>query len=337
MANHGPMHWRGDRTGGLDEPSVQPDGGAFDEDLAFKKFNVAFPGLLGRDTELSAAQMQAFTDFILQVTYPPNPIRALNNSLNGLESAGSNLYFSSITDGLFCNTCHVLNPAQGFFGSDGRTSFEAEPQMFKVPHLRNMYQKVGMFGMPTVPFFGMAGSPDLGPQVRGFGFLHDGSVDTLERFHSAIVFSTSPAQEVQLEAFMMAFDSNLRPIVGQQVTLTSANAMLMPVTTRLNLLEARAAAVPSECQVVVKGTVAGEQRGWYRLAGGSYRSDRAIEPLLTSAAIRLLANVVGQDLTYTCAPPGSGERIGVDRDEDGFFDRDEIDGGSDPADPGSTP
>jgi hypothetical protein len=29
--------------------------------------------------------------------------------------------------------------------------------------------------------------------------------------------------------------------------------------------------------------------------------------------------------------------MGVDRDEDGFFDRDEIDGGSDPADPGSTP
>ena len=36
-------------------------------------------------------------------------------------------------------------------------------------------------------------------------------------------------------------------------------------------------------------------------------------------------------------PPGSGLRIGIDRDEDGFFDRDEIDGGSDPADPGSTP
>jgi hypothetical protein len=30
-------------------------------------------------------------------------------------------------------------------------------------------------------------------------------------------------------------------------------------------------------------------------------------------------------------------RIGVDRDEDGFFDRDEIDAGSDPADPSSIP
>ena len=32
MANHGPMHWRGDRTGGNDGArSVQPDSGAFDE------------------------------------------------------------------------------------------------------------------------------------------------------------------------------------------------------------------------------------------------------------------------------------------------------------------
>ncbi len=36
-------------------------------------------------------------------------------------------------------------------------------------------------------------------------------------------------------------------------------------------------------------------------------------------------------------PPGSGRRIGVDRDEDGFFDRNELDAGTDPADPASLP
>ena len=36
-------------------------------------------------------------------------------------------------------------------------------------------------------------------------------------------------------------------------------------------------------------------------------------------------------------PPGSGMRAGIDRDEDGFLDRDELDAGSDPADPLSTP
>lgn len=36
---------------------------------------------------------------------------------------------------------------------------------------------------------------------------------------------------------------------------------------------------------------------------------------------------------YTCAPPGSGARLGLDRDEDGHFDRDELDAGTSPVDP----
>ena len=57
--------------------------------------------------------------------------------------------------------------------------------------------------------------------MRGFGFLHDGSIDTLFRFHRATVFSTSDTDAQNLEQFMLAFDSNLAPIVGQQITLTS--------------------------------------------------------------------------------------------------------------------
>ncbi len=336
MANHGPMHWRGDRTGGLDAPSVQPDSGAFDENAAFNKFNPAFVGLLGRGTELSSTEMQTFTDFILQVIYPPNPIRSLDNSLNGAQQAGRDLYFGRLTDTFFnCNGCHVLDPAQGLFGSDGRMTFENEPQFLKVAHLRNMYQKVGMFGMAAVPFLGDQNNAHTGRQVRGFGFLHDGGVDTLARFHSATVFSTSPAEEANLEQFMLAFDSNLAPIVGQQVTLTLANSAVLDISLRLDLLDQRAAL--NECDVIVKGSVAGIQRGWVREASGLFRSDRAAEPVDSPAGLRLKATVGGQELTYTCVPAGAGERMGIDRDEDGFFDRDEYDGGSDPADPLSIP
>src|SRR3546814_13747983 len=83
MANHGPLHWRGDRTGGND-----PGGSGLDEDAAFKKFNVVFPGLLGRDTELTAVQMNAFTDLILEVTYPPNPVPSLNTSPHTRSAPG---------------------------------------------------------------------------------------------------------------------------------------------------------------------------------------------------------------------------------------------------------
>src|SRR5262249_52912497 len=38
-----------------------------------------------------------------------------------------------------------------------------------------------------------------------------------------------------------------------------------------------------------------------------------------------------------CVPPGSGLRVGVDHDEDGVLDRDEVDLGSDPSDASSVP
>jgi DNA-binding beta-propeller fold protein YncE len=345
MANHGPMHWRGDRTGGSN-----PGGDPFDEDAAFKAFNVAFGGLLGRTGPLTAPDMQAFTDFILQVTYPPNPIRALDNSLTVAQQAGRNFFFGPTSD-VFqpCNGCHATDPAQGFFGSDGFMSFENEAQFFKIAHLRNLYQKIGMFGMPAVPFFNAGDNGNKGDQVRGFGFLHDGSVDTVFRFHNATVFNQvqfgltinpggfangaagDPVRR-NVEQFMLAFDSNLAPVVGQQTTLDSTNAGV--VGSRIDLLEARADA--GECDLVVKGVVVGEARGVLRRPDTLYESDRASDPLITGTTLRGRAAVAGQALTYTCYPPGTGIR-GIDRDLDGFLDRDEIDAGSDPADPNSIP
>jgi len=341
MANHGPMHWRGDRTGGND-----PGGNALDENAAFKKFNVAFSGLLGRDGPLTDAEMQAFTDFILQVTYPPNPIRALDNSLTPDQQAGHDFFFNATpSDTVFsCNGCHKLSPTAGSFGSDGFSTFENETQHFKIAHLRNLYQKVGMFGMPSIPFLNPGDNGFQGDQVRGFGFLHDGSIDTVFRFHNAVVFNPSglntngfanDTQRRQVEQFMLAFDSNVAPVVGQQVTLNSTNAST--AGPRIDLMKARAAI--GECDLIVKGTIAGEQRGWTTLLGApdTFQSDRSADGYVNDAVLRARANTSGQELTYTCVPPGSGRRSGVDRDEDGTLDTDEAELGTDPADPLSVP
>jgi len=327
MANHGAMHWRGDRNGG---PT-----GMFNEVAAFNAFNPAFVGLVGRTAELPVADMQAFTDFILTVNYPPNPIRNLDNSLTTAQQNGRNLYFGPITDAVLnCNGCHTVNRAQGFFGSDGFATFEGETQSFKVAHTRNAYQKVGMFGMPAVSGIETGNNGNLGPQVRGTGFLHDGSIDTVFRFLSATLFSINTTQTQELEAFILAFDAEQFPVVGQQITRTSTNGAT--VDPRINLLVARASTTsPVECDLVVKGTIAGEQRGAW-LTGGLVQTDRDGETL-TDAAVRALANTPGQELTFTCVPPGSGERIGIDRDDDGAYDRDELDAGTDPADPNSFP
>ncbi len=367
MLNGGPMHWRGDRTaGGGTEPSVQPDGGAFNEHANFKEFQKGFTDLLGRSEFIPEADMDAFAEFILQVTYPPNPIRALDDSLTPSQAAGRGHFFNVIRDGTnVCNGCHVLDPEAnpsslypGFFGTSGLSSFDFQPQLIKSPHLRNLYQKVGMFGMAAPPFGILPGDNDhKGDQVRGFGFLHDGSFDTVFRFMRGMGFSpfvgftipegTFPdnpdgledntAGDVirrDIEAFLLAFDSNMKPIVGQQVTLSAATAAA--AKPRISLLIARAEA--GDCELVARSTrPGGDGLGFLYVGGGKFEPDREVLPLLPEVLLRLLGILPGHELTYTCAPLGSGRRIGIDRDEDGFLDGDEDDAGTDPADPLDVP
>jgi 6-phosphogluconolactonase (cycloisomerase 2 family) len=318
LADAGPMHWRGDRTGG------SGGGDPLDEDLAFKTFNIAFPGLLGRASQLSAAEMQAFTDFILTVRYPPNPVRALTDVATAAEASGESFFLNTPTDGSStCLNCHRLP-----LGADGFSSVEGEPQQFKIPHLRNLYQKIGMFGFPL--------TGHQGDQVRGFGFLHDGGVDTVFNFINPIAFQNLTTQlRRDIESFMLAFDTGLKPSVGQQVSATPATVNDADVIARIDLLIARDDA--GDCELVVKGVIAGVARGAVYVGGNLFQPDRDSDPTIDKTALRNLAATTGQEQVYTCVPPGSGIRIGVDRDEDGFGDRTELDAGSDPADPGGVP
>jgi hypothetical protein len=314
MDTHGSMHWRGDRTAGNDA-----GGDPFDEDGAFKKFNAAFVGLLGRSTQLSTAEMQAYTDFILQVTMPPNPNRKLTDMLTTDQDAGKTFYLTQVSDSITtCNGCHVLDPTNGSFGTNGSASVEGEPQEFKVAHLRNMYEKVGMFGMPDVPFFNTGNNTHQGDQIRGFGFIHDGSVDTPFRFLDAALFNFpgGDSQRRDVEQFLLAFDTNLKPVVGQQVTLTSANSAT--VNPRIDLLIERALA--GDADLIVKGVIAGTPRGGRLLPNGTFEIDNPSSfPPLSDSAVRNFAQTPGQEMTYTSVPPGSGIRMGVDRDEDGDY------------------
>ncbi len=309
LENAGPMHWRGDRTGGSD------GGDPLDTNAAFNAFNVAFPGLVGRDEgELDQADMQAFTDFALQITYPPNPIRSLDNSLRPQEQAGFDLFNGRVTDTVSnCAGCHTVDRELGLFGTDGGSVFEGESMEFKVPHLRNAYQKVGMFGMAPYPRFLEIDTAFTGDQVRGTGFLHDGSIHTVTDFLGSFVFAGVTLTERQnLEAFIMAFDSNLAPIVGQQVTLTDQSRP--DSRARVDLLIERAgtpfvianAGAATECDLVVSGVVEGKRRIWLRQSDGSFESRNGVT---SESELLALAEIPGQPLTFTCAPPGSGPRM----------------------------
>ena len=188
--------------------------------------------------------------------------------------------------------------------------------------------------------------------MRGFGYLHDGSTDTVFRFLQATVFNNANGsgfnlgdpQRRQVEQFLLAFPSDLAPIVGQQVTDTGAP--IADVASRITTLRQRAAApftskvlggVVTECDLIVKGVYGDAARGWRFVPGtGNYQSDRASEAAYTQAQMDAIADL-GDALTYTCAPPGSGLRMGIDEDLDGFFDRDEVEQGTSPSNPGSAP
>lgn len=323
IADSGPMHWRGDRTG-QDRAVVRGELESL-EAAAFKEFNQAFVGLLGRESELSAGLLQDFTDFALAIVPPPNAIRALDNSLTPDQAEGRRVFLEERTTGgmLTCDHCHVLDVDARHFGTAGLMTNEGPgiTEDFKVVHLRNVYTKVGMFG-ESVPRPGQQ-AVHMGDQVRGFGLLHDGGIDTVSNFLASSVFAfDSAAQREQVVDFVYAFPGNLAPVVGQQVTIgadSDASAL-----ARLELLIARASVGGSraECDLVVKGVIDGEPRGALRRGDGRFRTDRSAEGAVTLEQLRNLAARPGQELTFTCVPPGSGRRIGLDRDRDGVLDGD---------------
>ncbi|HEU4733901.1 MAG TPA: hypothetical protein VFT22_38675 [Kofleriaceae bacterium] len=338
LANSGSMHWRGDRSNG------QFGVDAFDANLSFDNFIVAFTDLVGAAAQPAAADMQRFTDFQLQVVEPPNPVRALNNSLNSAQSAGRDFFAGSRpADGVnlgfdigqptafTCEGCHELDPAEGEFGTSKHGSFEGIiAQMFKIPHLRNMYTKVGMFGGVKINAFDAPDSGATGDQIRGFGFTNEGSVDTMFRFFTALVFHPQinsgfplinpDATRRNVEQFLLAFDSDLAPIVGQQVTLTSGNASA--VGPRITLFEQRANAsftskilggTVKECELVAKVVQGGTSRGFlYDPSSGTFVPSGG-GTALTDSQLRALASTAGQEVTFTAVPTGSGARIAAIR------------------------
>jgi hypothetical protein len=329
------MHWRGDRATGVTGTD------AFDANVSFNNFTVAFQGLIGGATQPSAAEMQQFTDFQLQVTPPPNPIRNLDNSLTASQQRGRDFYVgprvadgivSPVLDAQFgqssftCEGCHRLDPSQGFFGTGGNQSFEALPQIVKIPHLRNVYDKIGMFGTPQVGFYDAPDSGNMGDQIRGFGFTGDGSTDTLFRFLNAAAFRATSnsgfpqdnpdGRRRDVEQYLLAFDSDLAPIVGQQITLTADNAAA--VGTRIDLMMQRASTpfisralggAVMECDLVARVVQNGRVMTFlYDPASMNFIPDDGSDRV-TDSTLRALAATAGQEITYTAATPGSGLRL----------------------------
>lgn len=362
-----PHHWRGDRTGieefadafhvlqGDENPL--PTGPPTDEMQEFEDFlaTIHFPPNPFRNFDNTLPTDLPLPGHFTTGRFGPEGLPLPNgNAVNGL-----NAYRTAGLDGVQCVTCHTLptgaGPDQrlvGFafqpfpIGPDGEhhvaiVSVDGSTNVsIKIPQLRNQYDKVG-FNMTQ-------------PRSRaGFGVLHDGSVDSIARFVNEPVFSVSSDQmTADLVAFMLAFAGSDLPqgsptdlleppgppsldthaAVGTQVTLVDVATAPPEVISLLNSM--LSLANTGDVAVIVKARIGGELRGG-RFSAGVFQMDRVGETI-TAVALRTMA-AAGSEQTYTVVPLGTQTRLGIDRDEDGFFDRDELDACSDSADPISVP
>ena len=385
MSTHGHLHWRGDRSVGYFGNDTEQ---TLDEKTSFKNFIVAFEGLLGLDIALPESvngnnkspdvlalehDIDQFADFMLSVQMPPNPIRGLDNALSESAKIGRNFFLGARRsdglasdshangpepDGVNCEGCHGLDAAEGFFGTRGEVAHGGEIQILKVPQLRNLYTRVGMFGLPDRDgFLPSHTRRHQGDQIRGFGFLHDGATDQLLNFLKGGVFDNGeepcsqdltsdhgcelnaglvgiPNETVRqgLVDFMMEFESDIAPIVGQQITLSEQSNTAHH--NRLDLLEQRAA-TPfaskilgsniTECDLIAKGIINHQAVSYlYDHNTTVYQPDSKLGQKLSSRKIRELALNKSNTVTFTCLVPGAGVQMALDANLNGIYNQDEV-------------
>ncbi|MFN8548010.1 MAG: hypothetical protein U0527_08625 [Candidatus Eisenbacteria bacterium] len=300
-----PLHWRGDRFG-------------------LPAFNENFVVLMGLDAPLPEEDFGEYSDFVFSLRYMPNPNRNLDGSLpdpaiGPNPRRGEELFLHGKLFGQAeCTICHTI--PIGTNTGLVQAEFLRSDQDLKVPQVRNVYEKTGF----TV---------ENGEALRGFGFGHDGVFHDIFSFLDFDLFDfRSPSERRDVEAFLLAFHTMTPEAIGAQWT----DRGVPELAGEERLAEMRQVADQGLVGLIAKGIDArGETRGWtYRY--GAWIADRIAEPDWTPEQLAGIA-APEHPLTYTAVVLGTETRLGIDRDEDGYRDRDEIEAGSDPEDPESTP
>jgi len=363
IIGHEPFHWRGDRAGledfagafvsllGDDAPLAGEAMQEFEDFLA----TIAFPPNPFRTLTNALPTHLELPGHYTTGRFAPagQPLPAGNAARGAFLFSPPNLLDFGISA---CITCHTAPTGGGSTQHWNGAHFEPiapgprgerrvalvsvdgfENRTIKIPQLRNLHERTGL---------------DLTQleSTAGFGYRLDGLRSSIAAFVANFLVASD--QEVaDLVALMLAFSGDTvavgpldRPLqppgppsrashaaVGRQLTL--AGAATPSEGALLGVLVAEAEL--EHVALVARGTKLGLARGWYYLGAGRWASDRALEEA-TSAELLALA-ATGAELTLTAVPTGTERRSGVDRDADGWFDRDELAAGSDPADPRSRP
>ncbi|MFO0982452.1 MAG: hypothetical protein U1E76_12080 [Planctomycetota bacterium] len=301
-----PLHWRGDRR-------------------TFHAFRGAFENLLDGGG-LTPTQMQEFATFVRSIRYPPNPYEPRDRIYTGMVAQGADKFGMNAAfegkeiaagTGVSCIDCHKGNffDRTDFTGTRPTASGGAFQQIFNTGQLRQIYEK------------------DF-RDLAGFGLLHDGAVDGVRGFMDFVkpdsglpVFPNFTDEDKdQIATFVKHWDSGLSPLVGVQFTLDQQS--VANADAFLTLAEAQAMGQGASIDLILHGFRI-DQNGAVLARGGWWRDDAGrgkwgyqidTGDLVDRATLLLVASLGIATFTFTCVPPGLGERLGVDRDEDGVFD-----------------
>jgi hypothetical protein len=274
---------------------------------------------------LPGVDVTQFQQFVFSMRYPPNPFRKLDDTLptslaGGNPQSGQTLFNTANLDGgvATCVSCHAMPTGEN--GTIIPGQLLEEPEAKKVPQLRNLYEKTRF-------------DDTAATTVRGFGYTHSGLIDDLFSFLQFRGFTFSnDTQRRDMTAFLLAFPTGTHPAVGAQWTMDGTNQSAG--ITRVNQMQTAADA--NLIGLVAKVRTGGMPRGWVYVGGGTYRPDKSAGPDISQATLLAIAGN-GAEITFTGVIEGTEWRLGVDRDSDGFRDADELNAGSDPGDPSSTP
>lgn len=255
------LHWRGDRA-----------------NLA--AFNGAYVSLMGRESQITIEQMQAFGDFLATIHFPPSPYRNLDNSLPRslqLPTGATADAVAGRTQLAGCLNCHLAGRPR-----TAATNAELSQNVIP-PTFAGFYDRFGYQHNSTTA------------STSGFGYFHDG-VDPL----------LAAARGNNLLAAIMTYDGpdngltvaesrqDTHAAVGKQVTVSGVPgaaqaARLAQLTDMANTND--------HVSLIVTSTLDGVKRAWYDIGGGRFQSPATGQQVSRAELDAIAANQA--PVTYT--------------------------------------
>lgn len=202
---NGPLHWRGDKS-------------------RLEEFNPTYETLLGDDEQLTDLEIAELRVYVDNLIFPPNPFRNADHTMpasvalpeqrvvqdgeevplpDGNPVRGQELFQTLKFDhfeGRRCSSCHQQASTGGGYASSAPAVSELSSMsqsFFKPSNLLNVHEKIGFDAGSTA-------------SRSGFGYLHDGTIDSLTRYFTQPQFNelSEPQQLADMIAFVYSLNGS---------------------------------------------------------------------------------------------------------------------------------